>query len=451
MTTPPPAPRSDAATADFEKALQLFRDVVDPTLLDTLQPSAPQAIYTTWVTVWLLVYQRLHSNATLQSAVAALLEFVGDISTNKRVTEGTLSANTGAFSHARTRLEVEVAQAAADHVFTSLLPPKSSLLGDRHIVIPDGTTLALDAQAELREAWPGATNQHGASAWPIVHVAVMHELETGLAMRPEVGVKFGPKAESEVALAIRMLPRIPAKSVLLADRGFGIFGFVHAAVEAGHDTLTRLTESRFRSMVRSAREMRPGVWELRWKPSKKDRKTFGNLPVDAAVVVYLYEFSGCEGKPMWVASTVKLTVQQVSSIYARRYEVEWDIRQWKHQLGMASLRGRSVDMVLKELAMGAIAYNLVVEVRRLAAERGGVPAKRLSFSGVWSLVEVLLLGCRKERSAAEWTVEFDRVLKYCLQRKLPKRPGRSYPRQAYAKRGSNFPTRGRPPEANTVK
>lgn len=84
-----------------------------------------------------------------------------------------------------------------------------------------------------------------------------------------------------MALATRLLPRIPARSVLLADRNFGVFAFVHAATNAGHDVVSRLTELRFRAWVKSAKAVGPGVWKLCWKPSRWDRNSHPDLPADA--------------------------------------------------------------------------------------------------------------------------------------------------------------------------
>ncbi|MGL4464494.1 MAG: transposase [Planctomycetia bacterium] len=124
----------------------------------------------------------------------------------------------------------------------------------------------------------------------------------------------------------------------------------------------------------------------------------------------------------------------------RRWEVETDLRLWKRTLGVDALRGRSVEMVLKEVAMGALAYNLVVEVRRLAA----APPKRISYTGVWSLVTITLFSPR-ERTAEKWREHVDRVLRWAAQRKLPNRPGRSYPRQVPASRRRFFKCRRRRP------
>ena len=51
-----------------------------------------------WVTVWLLVYQRLNSNATLATAVTELLGSIESLGViNKRACEGKLSSNTGSY------------------------------------------------------------------------------------------------------------------------------------------------------------------------------------------------------------------------------------------------------------------------------------------------------------------------------------------------------------------
>jgi Transposase DDE domain len=431
---------------ELRQAISLLQECLDPQLLNQLRPSTPQTVFTTWITVWMLVYQRLNHNATLGSAVGAFLDSMDRLSAAKRAQDKTLSANTGGFSRARSRLPVAVADLAADTVFQSLLPaPPPPGFDGRRVLVVDGTSLALPSRAALRAQWPACSNQHGAGPWPICHLALVHDLETGLAMRPEPGAMYGPDAVSEVALARRMLARIPANSVLMADRNFGVFDFVFYAVQAGHDVLTRLTEERFASMRRHADPVRPGVWKWRWRPTKKNRQSHPDLPADAEVTVSLHEFGGGSGPTMWVATTLDWNTDRVSAGSARRAEIETDIRHGKKTLQGEALRGCSVDMVLKELAMASIAYNLVVQVRYLAGLKGDLPPKTISFSGVWSLVLTLLLN-RDDRTAEQWNEQFEFVLRKVLQRKLPNRPNRTYPRTAYSKR-SKFPTKNPPKDA----
>ena len=433
---------SSKSAEDVASALVQFRNLIDPEMLEELQPSGPSTVYTAWVTVWLLVYQRLYANASLQSAVAEVTKIVEGVSSNKRVQDQTLSLNTSTYSRARSRLKVVVADAVADHVFKTLIEATPPSVGDRRVFVIDGTTLSLQSNKRLREQWPAGTNQHGPGTWPICHLALAHELASGSAVRPEVGAMYGPEAVSEVELAIRMLPRIPAKSVLMADRNFGVFCFVHGAVRAGHDVLTRLTKSRFDALMRSAQPTGPGQWALCWKPSHSDRRAHPDLLVDAELQIWLHEFVGFSGQKIWIATTIDAGVDQLAELYAKRWDIETDIRQLKKTLQCEALRGKSVAMVLKELAIAMVSYNLVVQVRRIAANRVNLPPRRISFTGVWSLVTIILLS-PNDWTAEEWQRRFEWVLRGAAQRKLPNRPGRSYPREILPRR-RKYPERRRP-------
>ena len=64
-----------------------------------------------------------------------------------------------------------------------------------------------------------------------------------------------------------------------------------------------------------------------------------------------------------------------------RWEVETNFRHLKQTLGMDILHTKTVDGIHKELAMFAIAYNLVRLVMIESAKRQGVAPERISFCG----------------------------------------------------------------------
>lgn len=264
---------ASADSAELANALERFQQLLDPDEINAKQDYGPATIYTPWVVVWLLVYQRLHGNATLQEAVGELFRLIDHLPVNRRVQQGTLSGNTAAYSRARTRLEVSVCEEIAEHVFDSLMETTPPSWQQRRVFLIDGTTTKLGPNKVLQRLYPPASNQHGAGVWPILHWAVAHELSSGCAVRPETGAMYGPEAVSEVTLASRLIRRLPAKSVLLADRNFGVLAFHYAATQAGHDVVSRLTESRFRSMVRRAQAVGPGRWQLDWRPTRGAEET----------------------------------------------------------------------------------------------------------------------------------------------------------------------------------
>lgn len=71
--------------------------------------------------------------------------------------------------------------------------------------------------------------------------------------------------------------------------------------------------------------------------------------------------------------------EELAEQYERRWRIETDLRDLKQTMGMDVLKCKTVDGVLKELAMFTLAYNLVRAVIVQAAGRQGVPPDRISF------------------------------------------------------------------------
>jgi len=439
---------TDASTSpekrvEFDEAFEHFRALIDSKSIDALQSSGPGTVYTPLITIWMLVYQRLHANVSLTAAVINFIEAKPEeLSRNRRVLEKTLSANTGAYSRARTRLKSEVTDWVANHVYTTLTDAFPPFLDGRRAFILDGTTIKLAPTKALRAAFPPASNQYGIGIWPIAHLLVLHELESGCAILPEIGAMYGADAVSEVAMTKRIMSRVPAHSIIFADRNFGVFVVAYTAVEAGHDVLLRVTRPRFNAFVRKAQlmpESKPGnrCWQFSWKPSAKERKSHTELPADALVVVTLHEIKVSEKLTLLLMTTLQHPPSVLAALYGRRLDVETDIRDVKITLKLEEVRATSVDMLRKEIATSMVAYNLVIQVRRLAARFVGVKPRRLSFSGVLCAVRIILIS-PNHWTSEQWRAKFEQALKISGQKKLPNRPGRSFPRKAHPRRNKSI-------------
>jgi hypothetical protein len=104
----------------------------------------------------------------------------------KRVRDKSISANTGAYSQARPRIPVEAARRVAQHTFEyryAAAGLKADSLGDRLFLL-DGSSIRLEPTAALLKVYGPGKNQHGDSHWPVMRVAVMHHVTTGLALAP---------------------------------------------------------------------------------------------------------------------------------------------------------------------------------------------------------------------------------------------------------------------------
>ena len=69
----------------------------------------------------------------------------------------------------------------------------------------------------------------------------------------------------------------------------------------------------------------------------------------------------------------------MAALYLHPQNVETDIRDVKIALKMDELRGQTDGVLRKELAMGMIAYNLVVQVRRPPRKRIQVGTPPVEF------------------------------------------------------------------------
>jgi len=434
--------QNDSTVGDGElhAAINLLRQLLSAKEVNQLQPSTPNTVYTTYLTLWMLILQRLGGGKTLEGIVQDVLAQNRDLlPRHKRVQEGTLSCSSAAFSDARQRLEFKTVEYFANRVSNSLIESAAPLFEDRRAFLIDGTTITLAPTPELQAAFPPATNQLGKTVWPVALLMVAHELHSGCALPPEIGAMYGEKPSSEAKLAKAIAQRIPAGSIVMADSGFGIFGVVYHVANSGRPVLFRMTKSRFQSLRRRATltEEYEGqrTYQVRWTPSAKDRKSHPELPSDAAVEVFLHEVPLENGEVLYLVTTLPISSELAKQYYARRYDIEHDIRDIKVTLDTENIRAKSVAMVKKELLTSIVAYNLVMQFRRQAAKIAKVPPRRLSFTRVWGTFESFLLR-QPPCDAVTWQERFEAALKLAAKHgKLPNRPRpRNYPRRAHPRR-----------------
>lgn len=424
--------------AEFDRAFAWFEGRVDWPEADRLFPLAAQAVYTTSVVLWMLIYQRMNPDASLEAAVKTLMASQPWIlPDNKRVREATLSSNTGGYSRARTRLPREPAQWLCDQISSSLIQSAEPSWKGRRVFLIDGTTMTLSPTQPLRKAFPPASNQHGSGVWPVALLVLAHELASGTAVSPAVGAMYGPQAVSETALVDGCLTQLPPQSIAMADSGYGIFSVAFAARQAGHAFLLRMTQQRFAFLRRQATEVGRGenwiTYQHVWRPSEKARQAHPDLPGDAVLPVWLHEIRIHPDLTLYLVSDLADSALELAGLYRRRNDIEIDIRNFKVVLDAENIRAKSVEMFHKELLTSLVAYNLLTQFRRQAAEMIDEPPRRLSFKRNWTTFRTFLLQ-HMYTDAFQWREKFRIALNIATKDKLPNRPGRSYPREAYPRR-----------------
>ena len=129
--------------------------------------------------------------------------------------------------------------------------------------------------------------------------------------------------------------------------------------------------------------------EVLWTPSRYDQLEPG-LPAPAVPGRFIsvrIETPGFRPFDLYLFTTLtdrqQFPLSDLVQLYARRWIVELDLRHVKTTLQMATLDGKSVDMVRKELFLGLLAYNLIRSWMALAALQAHLPPLSLSLARCW--------------------------------------------------------------------
>jgi len=82
-----------------------------------------------------------------------------------------------------------------------------------------------------------------------------------------------------------------------------------------------------------------------------------------------------------ILDPAKASREELLALYRDRWMVELNLRSMKTALGMEILRGKSVDVVRKDVLMHCLLYNFIRLFMLEAATASGRDLRRLSFAG----------------------------------------------------------------------
>ncbi len=404
--------------------------------LSTLSQRFYQRVFTPLVIVWGFLFQRLNHDHTTDAYVSYLRSFRLD----QEFSLPALSDNNGAYCQARQRLPLCVAQRALSHTAQTLqtrLGSQAKWHG-RSTYLLDGSTLRLKSEPALIEHYGRPSGRRGHSHWPVMRIVGAFDLWSGALQ----AIAEGRYLQSEIALAGPLFSDLPAEAVVVGDRVFGIYRVLQEAVAVQVDVLVRIKSShvsRWSQAPLAAGEDRDVVWQA----SAYD-KTNPDLPTPDIPGRLLYVRVEQDGfRPMDVHLFTTLTdrrqfpAQVIAQLYARRYQVELDLRQVKTLLEMEDLQGKSVEMVRKELLLGLTAYNLIRALMAEAAQRAGLPPLCLSFTRCWRRIcdtARMLTNLPTDRQQEHGTSLIDDLLDRLSTCRLPKRKKQRHePRAVWGK------------------
>jgi putative transposase len=425
--------------------LKLFEGVLPAQRWKELEYRPKAQIYTLPVVIWMMLLQRFNQRGTQQEAVYQIVQ--GNIERllpeSKRVGEGKISQNTGGYARACGQLSVETTETICDEMLAELskrMAAEAEL--ERPVMLLDGSSLSVEHTPGLLEPYPAGHNQHGLGHWGIVKWVALHEVRTGIGLRPAWGPMYGPEAVSEQGLAQQALERTPAGSVIIGDGNFGIFSFAYVVVQSRREVLFRMTKLRAHAL--GGKHLRAnGEYRVCWHPSPAERNKYPELPADAQIEGRLLTVTRKGFRDTWyLFTTLSESVEREKIVfwYQQRWNLELDFRTLKGTLRIKHLQGKSQAAVEKELLVSVVAYGLVRALMAEAAQSAGLHPRELSFTRAHGLLNAMTtqLCAPKEQQRQH---AYDRLLRYIAKAKLPKRSkSRVYPRAIWGS-GKYYPRR----------
>lgn len=310
-----------------------------------------------------------------------------------------------AYCQARQRLPLEVFRRLlamqVEHLNTEHRP-ESTWRGHR-LVIVDGSGFSMPDTPALQKHFGQPGQQKPGCGFPVAHMLAVMEAGSGLLL----DLLAFPLRTHDMRHVRQCHARLQADDIMLVDRGFSSYAHLALILKANLHVVMRTHQKQIidfrphRAMAtkRNAKGRPRSRWLKRVghldqlveyrKPSDApvwlNSEDYEALPDRLIVRELRYRVSNRGYRTRWINLVTTLLdpdrypARELAELYRRRWEIETDLRHLKRTLGMDVLKCKSVDGVLKEMFMFAIAYNLVRLVMLQAGRRQQIAPDRVSF------------------------------------------------------------------------
>jgi hypothetical protein len=269
-----------------------------------------------------------------------------------------ISGNTAAYSKARKRVSIELMQ----NIFYKTVENSNINVywQGMETYLTDGTYVQMQDTKELREIYDVVSSSVDyKEAYPQGLIQSIIKQGSGIVHN----YALANRHVSELSLIYKLIHSIPSKSLLLADDLYNTFAVFSLARKNNFEIIVPGKRSRNYKVIRQIangdeivelkRTEHPG-----WLPKEEI------LP--EKLLLRRLSFLSLDGKATMVLYTTilneKIDKAEIILKYFTRWDIEITIREVKTIMDINVLRGKTDDIVKKELLSAFIAYNLIREI-----------------------------------------------------------------------------------------
>jgi hypothetical protein len=359
------------------------------------------------VTLRLFVIQVAHGNC----AIAALRQLAG------------IAFAPSSYCDARARLPLHLLQSLLERM-SQLCESSAAALARtatagahpaRRVLVVDGSSYSTPDTPELAAHFHRPRQSRPGVGYPTGKLMGLLDAATGMF----VSLLALPLFEHDVRGGVGVHAMLRAGDILLGDRAFCSFAHVALLQARGVLACMRLHQARGDQTHGRQRWKKPGK-----RPVWMDAAQYASLPdsLDVRVVAYAVTHEGFRSRRVVIATTLTDRAvwpdARVAELYGHRWRIETCFGHLKTTMRMDVLRCRTLDGVMKELAVYLIVYNLVRLAMLGAAAAQRVDVRRVSFIDAMRLVAARAVG---RAGVARLVVNPDRAGR-CQLRVVRRRP-----------------------------
>lgn len=402
-----------------------FYDLLNgPELSGTFKPFVSKhrnRIYPTPIVLSMFMSQVLTKDSSCQKAV--------DDFNIKRMAAGLpeIGSSTAAYCKARKGLSLDliaslneaVSKQICDHV------PSQWKLKGRNSRLVDGTTMLMPDTEENQMGFPQQPVQKEGLGFPICRMVIITCLETGALINSSMSSYLG-KQTGETSLLRNIMNSLDKGDILLGDAIYSSYFDLLQLLERGIDYLFEQNGPRQRNVNFSLGKKLGGkdhiikIEKPRIKPEWMAQEAFNSAPK----FLMIREFKA--GGKVLITSMLdakEMPKKMLGDHYKKRWSIELDIRNVKTTMGMEMLSCKTPNMVIKEVCVYLLAYNIIRLLMMQSALISDILPREISFK---HCIHLWLAWCQQvSLNGIEKNTE---IFILMAQRKVGNRPGRVEPR-----------------------
>jgi len=342
---------------------------------------------------------------TVQAFIVQVLH--GNTACSHTVRLANLACSPTAYCQARAQLPLAVYQRLlADTSRTAQRSCQAPLWRGHRTFLVDGSSFSMPDTPELQAYFGQSGAQRSGCGYPTAHWLTMFDARSGLLVEQLAA----PLRKHDMSQVAALHPALQAGDVLVGDTAF--CSYAHLALLQGRQLhgvfrahqrqlisfrkdrrlrgkLPRKTTAQFatgRLVAKLGKHDQVVVYE---KPKKRPdwmtAEAYAKLPEQRMVRELRYHTKQRGGRTRVITLVTTLLdpiaypAEAIAALYGERWTIETNLGYLKTSMGLHVLHCKSVEGVLKELAVYALVYNLTRLVMIEAAERQQVAAERVSF------------------------------------------------------------------------